>query len=382
MRRLRAHLDAALIVSLAVLGVGEAGTHATGANRWVQTAWVAVLVVPLSWRRRRPLAAVTLLALGGVAHQVLSPAPTPFVSTVLAVLIAFYSAGAHAALRPALSALGIGLLAFWISDALQHHPPSEYFASAVLVGGSWLSGRALRGTRARNARLVSLTTELAAEREARARDAVLAERGRIAAELHDVVGHCVSVISLQAQAAEAALAHDAPAVRPPLLAITSAAQTAMQEMRRLVTLLHDDDPHGDDGSEHPVPSYGDIPALVEENRRLGLQVELEIVGCAPAGAQAGVQLATYRIVQEGLANVRRHSEAARARVAIRFGDEATFLDVLDEGPRGRYRDTGGYGLIGVRTRARSCSGTVSAGPHAGGWALRVVLPHTRPVDDF
>jgi signal transduction histidine kinase len=303
-------------------------------------------------------------------HTMGTQVDQPFVAAVLAVLLGFYSAGAWADRTPALVALGAGLAAFWTQDTLSGNPATEYFASAVLVVGSWGGGRALRATRARNRQLEELTVQLADEREARARDAVLVERARIAREMHDVVGHSLSVISLQAQAASAALDRNPALVRAPLAAINDASRSAMVELRRLVAMLDADD---EDPTE-PLPALSTLSELVAEHRATGLAVSLGM-GAVPDGVPPGVQLAAYRIIQEGLTNVRRHSACREARITVDFTSERACVEVADRGPGAASPISGGHGLVGVRARAEACGGWAEAGPDGPGWALRAVLPY-------
>ncbi len=200
---------------------------------------------------------------------------------------------------------------------------------------------------------------------------MVAERARIARELHDVVGHSLSIVSLQAQAASAALDHDPQLLRAPLRAIGDAARSAMVEMRRLVAILDADD---SPVPEAPVPSLRDLPSLVDEHRSAGLDVRL-VMPRAPSDIPPGVQLAAYRIVQEGLTNVRRHTAAGQATVDLRFTPGLTQMEIVDGGPAVATDCPGGYGLSGVRARAASCGGWVEAGPSGVGWALRVGLPY-------
>jgi signal transduction histidine kinase len=360
-----------LLVPLVVLvGVLQIDSATGSWGLYGAIAWILLLSLPLVVRHRYPATAACVLAAATLAYAVFTDSTAPFIGAVLAFLIGFYSAGAWAGRRPASVALGFGLLCFWTNDTVRHNSVGEYASSLVLVAGPWLAGRALRAVRRQNQRLLALAAELHAEREARAEDAVLAERARFSREMHDVVGHSLSVISLHTQAARAALDHDPSRLGEPLDAIGAATRTAMAEMRRLVAMLAEPE----EAPETPAPRLRDLPALVEEHRASGLDVQLDLSNPA-AGIPLGVELAAYRIVQEGLTNVRRHTAARHASVHVRCAANETEIAVIDEGPAVATDAPGGHGLAGAAARADSCGGSVQAGPHGTGWVLRAWLPY-------
>ena len=130
-------------------------------------------------------------------------------------------------------------------------------------------------------------------------------------------------------------------------------------------------------SDVPVPRLRDLPALVDEHRTSGLDVRLHLPE-PPDDVPPSVELAAYRIVQEALTNVRRHTAARVATVDVRFGPTQTEVEVIDQGPAVPTSVPGGHGLAGVRARAYSCGGSVEAGPRGTGWALRAYLPYDLP----
>ena len=229
---------------------------------------------------------------------------------------------------------------------------------------------------------------------ARLRDqAVVAERLRIARELHDVVAHHVSVMGVQAAAARRVLEKNPDAAREALGAIEGASRSAVGQMRELLGTLRSGELAADgseDGSPDassttdraPQPDLADLPELIEESTTPLCEVTYALVE-EPAGAAAAVppalQLTAYRIAQESLANVRRHSTASRASVVVRVGDQLE-VEVLDNGaPR---HDTSGTGLgqQGIRERAALLGGEVELGPrHGAGYRVRVTLPLSAQV---
>ncbi|WP_130014146.1 sensor histidine kinase [Serinicoccus sediminis] len=227
--------------------------------------------------------------------------------------------------------------------------------------------------------------------------AVVAERLRIARELHDVVAHHVSVMGVQAAAARRVMERDPEAARDSLTAIERAARDGVGQMRDLLGTLRVAD--GDAGAgagaaaqegadRAPQPTLATLPDLVEQASTPLCQVTGQVVESAPGAAgrvPPPLQLSAYRIVQEALANVRRHSTARTARATVRVDEDAQTVEVevVDDGsPRVGTSGTG-LGLQGMRERAAYLGGGVEAGPRAGGqgWRVRVWLPldGRRPV---
>jgi signal transduction histidine kinase len=211
--------------------------------------------------------------------------------------------------------------------------------------------------------------------ELQARDAVAEERARIARELHDLVAHNVSVMVVQAGAERHALPPEQESTREALTSIEQSGRQALAEARRLLGVLRQGEP-GDD--LQPQPGVARLGELVEQVRRAGLPVELEVEGDA-APLPPGIDLCAYRIVQEGLTNALKHAGPAHARVTLHYGRGALDVEVCDDGagtahPNG---EGGGHGLIGMRERVGLYGGQIEAGPRpGGGFAVRAHLPLT------
>ena len=236
--------------------------------------------------------------------------------------------------------------------------PSDYVFTAAVCGVAWLAGYALRRRH----------VQAAADHRA----ALAAERARIARELHDIVAHGLSVIAIQSDAAEQALARDPALVGEPLRAIRATAQDALAEMRRLVGLLRVDD---DSGPLQPQPGVRQLDVLTEEVRAAGVRVELDLAGEATA-LPPGLDLVVYRIVQEALTNVGRHAgPAATVRVSARVGERDVRVEVVDDGTPAEPPRAGGHGLLGLRERVTLYGGDFEAGPlPGGGFHVRASLP--------
>lgn len=200
---------------------------------------------------------------------------------------------------------------------------------------------------------------------------VAAERRRIARELHDVVGHSLSLMVIGAQALGAG---DDVEARRVGASIASLGREAMSELARTLEQLRpDEEPEPVDG-----PSLATLPTLIERARWTGLTATLRIEG-APRPVPATVDLAGYRIVQEALTNVVRHADARRATITVRYGVDAIGIEILDDGagpPPGS--PTPGHGLLGMCERAALAGGSLSYGRReGGGFRVAALLPAGR-----
>jgi len=198
-----------------------------------------------------------------------------------------------------------------------------------------------------------------------AQQAVLEERARIARELHDIIGHSVSVISLQAGAAEQLIRKDPDKAERHLTAVRETAHEALVEMRRLMGVLKEDE-----AKYAPQPGLAMLDQLIAQS---GLDVEVRREGEAQALAP-GVDTAAYRIVQEALTNARKHAAGTHAEVTVRWEPEALELEVVNERREVAGQNGGGQGLVGMRERVRLFGGTVQAGPEGRRFRVTARLP--------
>ncbi|MDQ6920757.1 MAG: sensor histidine kinase [Candidatus Dormibacteraeota bacterium] len=216
----------------------------------------------------------------------------------------------------------------------------------------------------------------AADRDREMRARIAEERLRIARELHDVVSHTVSVISVHAGAASHVIDDRPEDAKRALKLIRAASSEAMGELRTILGVLRD--PESPD-SLQPAPRIESLPDLVETAKSADLAVELRTVGqVVPLPTDVG--LAAYRVVQEALTNVVKHSRARRVSVCVEYGQKELSLEVADDGrgaPAGERRPGGGHGLVGMRERLRSVGGTLDARPRPeGGFMVRATIPLT------
>ncbi|MEE1941366.1 sensor histidine kinase [Streptomyces sp. TRM 70361] len=236
-------------------------------------------------------------------------------------------------------------------------------------------GVALRGRRVARTRLAEQEERTAEER---ARRTLLEERNRIARELHDVVAHHMSVISIQAQVAPHLVADPSPELRENLAGIRGNAVEALTELRRVLGVLRSEDP-GAEETRAPQPGLDRLDELLGTVRGAGVEVTAETTG-EPRPLSPGVELSAFRIVQEALSNAMRHAPGAVVRVEIGHRPDALTVRVANTAPGREGRTvpsvpSGGQGLLGMRERAAMLGGELAAGPTpGGGWEVTAVLP--------
>ncbi|MCO5992008.1 sensor histidine kinase [Actinoallomurus rhizosphaericola] len=312
--------------------------------------------VPFLWRRRAPvpvlLATSGVLAVRTALHQ-------HAIAVFAAVLVAAYGVGAYGG-QTRRHARWLGWLGL-ITGAVVGVAVNLHRVAGVpfaLLGAAFLVGDAATARRAEAALAVEA--------------AHLTERTRIARELHDVLVHQLSAITVQAGAAR--LTGSAPAEA--LGTVERLAREALNELNHLLGTLRRDDEKG--GPRRPVPSLAEIDALIAMARDAGVPADLEVTGRARE-LSPGLQLSAYRIVQESLTNVARHAPGAATRVALRYLDDHLAVEITN-GPPGRGRRggrsaSGGRGLLGMRERAESLGGDLRASATDGGFRVTAALPY-------
>lgn len=336
----------------------------------VSTTQVLVVAGALWWRRTQPVPVAAVVAAGLIIPSALPPAYLLFSGQFVPLCIATFSVARHATGRGPW--IGAGVIAATLLYADLFIPlmggTTEILYHWGVLTVCFAVGRwqAVMADRAERSRQQAIAAEIAAA------EAVLAERTRIARELHDIVAHAMSVMVVQAGAAEQLTEDDPVRVRKSLSAIRSTGTEALGEMRRLVGMLRDD---SDVGLLAPQPGLSGLKALVDEASETGLPVTLEVSG-DERDLPAGVDLAAYRIVQEALTNARRHAVgASQVSVAIRFEPERLELEVADDGRASADTTGSGHGLVGMRERVALYDGTLAAERLAdGGFRVLARLP--------
>jgi signal transduction histidine kinase len=353
---------------------------------WAEYAFTVALMVPLAWRRRYPL--TVLVVVGAVFLVYRYVEVREITASSVALFLALFSAGALSQHRARDWVRGGVVAASMATVVVQVLGEQEYVGLDLFVFSSyaialnvaffvagWLLGDAQR-TRRRNEReLEQRAIELAAEREDRARRAVLDERVRIARELHDVVAHHVSVMGVQAAGARRMLERDRQRAAAALTAIEESGRQAVGELQRLVGFLrHSDTP--DDAQPHPT--MDDLDRLVAS---AGLPARLEWIGRARA-VPSSVSLSAYRIVQESLTNVLKHAGPVPTTVVVTYTTDALQVEVRNRRGDAMVAGNGsGRGLLGMRERVAMLGGRFEHGPgEGGGYRVFASLPTSDSYD--
>jgi signal transduction histidine kinase len=368
-------------------------------------AGVAIGTVPfvsLAWRPRlgqRLLWIAALCWLSASALQISAPDD-------VVVMIAIYTVATQGTWRRIVESclftiglvITVGLIeSNWSDPTEAIGALTAWVACLVALSGfgRWIARRRtlIQSLVDRNLNLERQREQLEAERDEMARQAVAVERARLARELHDVVAHHVSVMVIQAGAAQASLPPDAGAAAQSLDAIRETGREALAEMRRMLGLLRSEEAAAGevraDGGRTPQPGLADLAALCERTREAGVDVTTEIVGAARR-LPAGVDLSIYRVVQEALTNTLRHGgPGSRARLRLTYEPTSLTVEVTDDG-RGkpavgsveRPRQGVGHGLLGMRERVLLFGGRLETGALAGvGFRVMACFPLEPVLDE-
>jgi signal transduction histidine kinase len=378
-------LAAAAVALGARLLAGAGGGDGFRAADPLAYALTAIGCASLVWARREPLAA---LVVAGVAATALVARDyhadlLPYVITGLLFMVASY--------RPRRDALaGLVAAAVLLAASAATRPADLGLAAlaqtTAIFTAVWLLGRLVRARRTTLLALVSEAEQrVAAERQLasaerdRNRLSLVDERLRIARDVHDVLAHSMSVVSVQATVGAHLAAADPAAARQALLTISDVSRSSMQDLRQMLTLLRDDSTTApDDGlSYEPARGLDALEPLLETYRAAGLQVVTTVSG-APRELSASADLCAYRIVQEALTNTLKHASAGTATVGLTYLDTAVHVVVADDGSGrdGGSPATSGYGLIGMRERASLIGAQLEAGPGPdGGFVVTATIPY-------
>jgi signal transduction histidine kinase len=374
--------DAALAALLAVAGVAEIwvpfSSRQGEASGWWSTVVVVVLAAALAFRRDRPGVVALFVLLGMPVAYTISPTYVLFLGQFVLLGLALFTAARHGRGREPWYAAAAAAVALLFVDLRisELQAPSEiafHWGVFVLVFVAGMTMRAM-DLRARESHQRAVATEVAAAERVLA--AVLDERTRVARELHDIVAHAVSVMVVQAGAAEQVVLEDPHYAKQALATIRTSGSDALTEMRRLVAVLRDPT---DVQPLHPQPGLAAIDALAEDVRAAGVDVTVDAAG-APPQLPAGLDLAVYRVVQEALSNVRQHANASHAKVRVTTEPGTLLVEVRDDGC-GAAGAQPGHGLIGMRERVSLYGGSLRTQTEpGGGFAVLAALPLDPPAE--
>jgi signal transduction histidine kinase len=345
-------------------------------NDFLGTALVLLQTLPLAVRRVAPLGALVVINSAIGVHAAMGYEMVQ--AGTFGSLIALYGAASLTDSRRGIVAALIMVPAFAIFFATNRQ---EFGVGEIAsICGTWAVGWFLgtyiriRGEQAEAAG--ERADWLERDRDVRAREAVADERARIARELHDMVGHALNLIVIQAGGAQRVFESRPELARQSLASIESSGRQALSDMERMLEILRVAE--GPDQVLSPQPGLRQVDSLAAHVSEAGLPVEVAVEG-SPTELPSSVDLSAYRIVQEALTNSLKHAGASRAKVSIRYGPHSLELEVTDDGrgrsERGPSDEEGGRGLIGMRERVALFGGELSAGPMPeGGFRVLARLP--------
>ncbi len=372
-----------VLLAVVLLLVGLVGTEPAARNlglpaaTWWMYVPVVVAALAVAVRRLAPVAvlAVSVAAVG--AHMLLGQFYGPI---LFSFAVALYTVAAHRPLRTAAVASGAAALVMTVCGLAG----TGFGLDGVAPVTAWAVAPLAVGVTVRVSR-----EQVAQARRDEMRRQADAERLRVAQEVHDVVGHGLAAITMQAEIALHLLAKDADRAgtpdRPEALgqaeaALTAISRTSRESLDELRSTLGAVRRGGELDDRSPAPGLARLADLADRTRAVGVPVSVDVDGDA-RGLPAAVDMAAYRIVQEALTNVLRHAGTATAAVRVaRSGDHLT-VEVSDTG-RGGAPAPGGHGLAGMRERATALGGSLRAGPRPeGGFAVTATLPVPRPAGE-
>ncbi|MFI6880638.1 sensor histidine kinase [Streptomyces sp. NPDC050400] len=330
------------------------------------------LSVPLLWRRTQPMAALTVMVAAGIVNS----ATGAVLQAALLQLFVVFNVALRSRIRTLVLCCAmtmvpvlVGVVRYPKGSWDQQVVPQVWALALVAV-----LGLAIRSRQDYTNSLVERARQLEVERDQQARLATAAERSRIAREMHDIIGHNLSVITGLADGGSYAAARNPERAGQALTAIATTSRQALTELRRLLDVLGAETP-AQTAELTPQPMLTDLDALIDGVRTAGLPVEVTHHGTEPADLPPGTQLALYRIAQEALTNALKHAgPQATATVDLAHAPDAVTLTVSDTG-HGGAPAPGGRGLTGMRERTSLYDGTLEAGPRpTGGWRVTARLP--------
>ena len=355
---------AASLVAVAASALGDGESFTIQSISGLHSGAVAMLAVAaaaLLWRRPRPIAVTAFVVVVMVGWAIAGYGD----GQDLALIVAVYAVGRYATDdRHSLATLAAVIAVSIFGTIIDTNQRIDIAPAIILAGLPWYLGRRIRNRGDYLALLQERAERLEADQNARARQAVVDERSRIARELHDVVAHQVSMMTVQAGAARTIARDDLDAAIEAMGDVEGAGRQALGDLRHLLGVLRPDDAIG--GDLGPQPGFADLPALADQLAHTGADVSLTITP-RPAGLAAAVELSAYRIVQESMTNIVKHAGpdptvhlgvgVDGVGLVISVTNTITATDTAAPG-----LPASGYGIAGMRERAAHLGGTLTAGP--------------------
>ena len=357
-------LDVVLAFALTALAVATLVTKSPAGGGEFAVVLGVLQVAPIAVRQLAPMLSMALILVALAVFGLVGYGNWP--NGGLGLIIAMFTvatlrtgAQAAAAFIAAIVVTVIGSLTTSSGVTV-----SQFIEAALVMLSAWILGD---GTR----RWAQRTQQLAA----RAGQAIVDERVRIARELHDILAHHLSVISIQAGLATYVLETDPRTAKTAIAAVGDASRQALLDMRRLLDVLRIDEPAGESAGYSPQPGIAQLKDLVARVRSAGLPVTLVVTGRVSVLAP-GPDLCAYRVVQESLTNVLKHAGRATAQVSVEYDEHTVSVSITDDGAkRSRHSAEGGHGIRGMRERAQLYGGVLSAQPaEERGFTVLLRLP--------
>lgn len=342
---------------------------------------VFLFTLPMAIVFRYPLAVLIVIMAAFTVHTGLDHEPIWVVQ--FTALFTFFIAVIRGGDRQSLIALVLAYLAivasFGVFDGMARS--GDVLVQFILFGGIWVIGNLFRTGRIRLESAEQVVVELEAEQDRMARQAVQDERARIARELHDVLGHTLNLVVIQAGAAQRVFTSSPDKALEAVKSIESTSRQALSDVDRMLGILRDPDDPNDAGGKAPSltarPSMSRLGSLVEDLRATGQSIDLEISG-TPKTLAPSIDLSVYRVVQEALTNVMTHAAGAKAHIEIGYSEDLLTVTVSNDGSGAEKiadRSGGGRGIVGMRERTALFGGEFEAGrADDGGWRVHPTFP--------
>lgn len=346
-----------------------------------QVALIAVLPADVSVYGAAPLVAAYTVGTRVAPRRLAWAAGSVLVLQAIAVALAL--AFVHPVLRAGLRApAGTPGPPLGLSDLALPAIATILLGVAAAASGAWMA--------LRREQVAAAQSRLAAdveEQKVRADAAAAAERSRIARELHDIAAHHLSGLVVQASAAERLVDADPEAAKETIRSVRAQGRRTLDNLRTAVGVLRDSGALADTGPDDggaPVPGLSVLAVLVQDARAAGDTLEVRIDG-EPRELSPIADISAYRIIQEGIANARRHAPGTPVEVTVRYDAHSVAIDVVN-GPCSTAASSsvrgGGFGIVGMRERTAMLGGALEAGPTPdGGWRTHARLPDSRPAVD-
>ena len=322
----------------------------------------------LLWRRRFPLQ-VLAVVVASLSAQSLLAGSVESAATLLPLLFAIYSAASFGKSSGLIALLGYSGLAIFTLNDPQAKTFGDFVFTPILLTIVFILGRIVFAQRKKTALAEANANSIWENHAEVVASSITQERTRIARELHDVIAHGVSVMALQAGAAESVIDRDSEAAKKSLKIIRETGHDVVREMASLVSLLREEPPT----ILEPILTLESISLLVERLRRTGLQIDYKNRAISTRLSSA-IELAACRIIQESLTNALKHAPLSPTKVELNQTEHDLVIDVLSENVTLTVRNEGGRGLIGMKERISFVNGVFDAGAFQGGWKVHAVIP--------